>query len=146
VSCGTSRVVPGAHRVVGPGTHRGSGPREVHTTEGGGAPRWLGDTQGRGLEGRRCLLAPSLSALPLPHSADLAPSPLPRSPVVAGGSSALRPAVGGKPAAGSGAQHHPFLHPLPCSTDLVTSPLPRSPPQHVGLQRLGAQALRENLK
>jgi hypothetical protein len=32
VSCGTSRVVPGAHRVVGPGTHRGSGPREVHTT------------------------------------------------------------------------------------------------------------------
>jgi hypothetical protein len=27
-----SRVVPGAHRVVGPGTHRGSGPREVHTT------------------------------------------------------------------------------------------------------------------
>jgi hypothetical protein len=32
VSCNTSRVVPGAHRVVGPGTHRGSGPREVHTT------------------------------------------------------------------------------------------------------------------
>jgi hypothetical protein len=31
VSCGTSQVVPGAHRVVGPGTHRGSGPREVHT-------------------------------------------------------------------------------------------------------------------
>jgi hypothetical protein len=30
---GTSRVVPGAHRVVGPGTHRGSGPREVHTTK-----------------------------------------------------------------------------------------------------------------
>jgi hypothetical protein len=29
-----SRVVPGAHRVVGPGTHRGSGPREVHTTLG----------------------------------------------------------------------------------------------------------------
>jgi hypothetical protein len=32
VSCGTSRVVPGAHQIVGPGTHRGSGPREVHTT------------------------------------------------------------------------------------------------------------------
>jgi hypothetical protein len=32
VPCGTSRVVLGAHRVVGPGTHRGSGPREVHTT------------------------------------------------------------------------------------------------------------------
>jgi hypothetical protein len=32
VSCSASRVVPGAHRVVGPGTHRGSGPREVHTT------------------------------------------------------------------------------------------------------------------
>jgi hypothetical protein len=32
VPCGRSRVVPGAHRVVGPGTHRGSGPREVHTT------------------------------------------------------------------------------------------------------------------
>jgi hypothetical protein len=30
--CSASRVVPGAHRVVGPGTHRGSGPREVHTT------------------------------------------------------------------------------------------------------------------
>jgi hypothetical protein len=32
VSCSASWVVPGAHRVVGPGTHRGSGPREVHTT------------------------------------------------------------------------------------------------------------------
>jgi hypothetical protein len=32
VSCSANRVVPGAHRVVGPGTHRGSGPREVHTT------------------------------------------------------------------------------------------------------------------
>jgi hypothetical protein len=32
VSCGPSRVVLGAHRVVGPGTHRGSGPRKVHTT------------------------------------------------------------------------------------------------------------------
>jgi hypothetical protein len=32
VSCSASRVVSGAHRVVGPGTHRGSGPREVHTT------------------------------------------------------------------------------------------------------------------
>jgi hypothetical protein len=32
VLCCASRVVPGAHRVVGPGTHRGSGPREVHTT------------------------------------------------------------------------------------------------------------------
>jgi hypothetical protein len=32
VPCGTSRVVPGAHRVVGSSTHRGSGPREVHTT------------------------------------------------------------------------------------------------------------------
>jgi hypothetical protein len=31
--CSASRVVPGAHRVVGPGTHRGSGPREVHTTQ-----------------------------------------------------------------------------------------------------------------
>jgi hypothetical protein len=30
--CSASRVVPGAHRVVGPGTHRCSGPREVHTT------------------------------------------------------------------------------------------------------------------
>jgi hypothetical protein len=30
--CSASRVVPRAHRVVGPGTHRGSGPREVHTT------------------------------------------------------------------------------------------------------------------
>jgi hypothetical protein len=36
VPCSASRVVPGAHRVVGPGTHRGSGPREVHTTEGVG--------------------------------------------------------------------------------------------------------------
>jgi hypothetical protein len=34
VPCSASRVVPGAHRVVGPGTHRGSGPREVHTTDG----------------------------------------------------------------------------------------------------------------
>jgi hypothetical protein len=34
VPCSASRVVPGAHRVVGPGTHRGSGPREVHTTAG----------------------------------------------------------------------------------------------------------------
>jgi hypothetical protein len=34
VPCSASRVVPGAHRVVGPGTHRGSGPREVHTTGG----------------------------------------------------------------------------------------------------------------
>jgi hypothetical protein len=32
MSCSASRVVPGAHRVVGPGTHRCSGPREVHTT------------------------------------------------------------------------------------------------------------------
>jgi hypothetical protein len=32
VPCCTSRVVPGAHRVFGRGTHRGSGPREVHTT------------------------------------------------------------------------------------------------------------------
>jgi hypothetical protein len=32
VSCSASRVVPGAHQVVGPGTHRSSGPREVHTT------------------------------------------------------------------------------------------------------------------
>jgi hypothetical protein len=30
--CSASRVVPGAHRVVGPSTHRGSGPKEVHTT------------------------------------------------------------------------------------------------------------------
>jgi hypothetical protein len=37
VPCSASRVVPGAHRVVGPGTHRGSGPREVHTT------KWFGD-------------------------------------------------------------------------------------------------------
>jgi hypothetical protein len=37
VPCSASRVVPGAHRVVGPGTHRGSGPREVHTT----APKLL---------------------------------------------------------------------------------------------------------
>jgi hypothetical protein len=28
----TSRVVLGAHRVVGPGTHRSSGPRDAHTT------------------------------------------------------------------------------------------------------------------
>jgi hypothetical protein len=34
VPCSASRVVPGAHRVVGPGTHRCSGPREVHTTHG----------------------------------------------------------------------------------------------------------------
>jgi hypothetical protein len=33
VPCSASRVVPGAHRVVGPGTHRCSGPREVHTTQ-----------------------------------------------------------------------------------------------------------------
>jgi hypothetical protein len=33
VPCSASRIVPGAHRVVGPGTHRGSGPREVHTTK-----------------------------------------------------------------------------------------------------------------
>jgi hypothetical protein len=32
VSCTASLVVPGAHQVVGPSTHRGSGPREVHTT------------------------------------------------------------------------------------------------------------------
>jgi hypothetical protein len=32
VSCSSSRVVPGAHRVVGPSTHRSSGPRDVHTT------------------------------------------------------------------------------------------------------------------
>jgi hypothetical protein len=32
VPCSASRVVPRAHRVVGPGTHRGSGPRKVHTT------------------------------------------------------------------------------------------------------------------
>jgi hypothetical protein len=32
VTCSASQVVPAAHRVVGPGTHRGSGPREVHTT------------------------------------------------------------------------------------------------------------------
>jgi hypothetical protein len=32
VQCSASRVVPGAHQVVSPGTHRGSGPREVHTT------------------------------------------------------------------------------------------------------------------
>jgi hypothetical protein len=32
VPCSTSRVVLGAHRAVGLGTHRGSGPREVHTT------------------------------------------------------------------------------------------------------------------
>jgi hypothetical protein len=38
VPCGTSRVVPGAHQVVGPGTHRGSGPREVHTTGLGVGP------------------------------------------------------------------------------------------------------------
>jgi hypothetical protein len=37
--CSPSRVVPGAHRVVGPGTHRGSGPREVHTTPGPRATR-----------------------------------------------------------------------------------------------------------
>jgi hypothetical protein len=37
VPCSASRVVPGAHRVVGPGTHRGSGPREVHTIEEDGA-------------------------------------------------------------------------------------------------------------
>jgi hypothetical protein len=29
---GTSRVVPEAYRVVGPSTHLGSGPREVHMT------------------------------------------------------------------------------------------------------------------
>jgi hypothetical protein len=29
-------AIPGAHRVVGPGTHRGSGPREVHTTASNG--------------------------------------------------------------------------------------------------------------
>jgi hypothetical protein len=34
VPCSASRVVSGAHRVVGPGTHQGSGPREVHTTTG----------------------------------------------------------------------------------------------------------------
>jgi hypothetical protein len=39
VPCSTSRVVLGAHRVVGPGTHRGSGPREVHTTVV--ALRWM---------------------------------------------------------------------------------------------------------
>jgi hypothetical protein len=32
VPCSTSRVVPGAHRVVGTGTHHSSGPRDVHTT------------------------------------------------------------------------------------------------------------------
>jgi hypothetical protein len=30
--CSTSWVVPGAHRVVGLGTHLSSGPRDVHTT------------------------------------------------------------------------------------------------------------------
>jgi hypothetical protein len=42
VPCSASRVVPGAHRVVGPGTHRGSGPREVHTTGGWSRQRLLG--------------------------------------------------------------------------------------------------------
>jgi hypothetical protein len=28
----TSRVVPGAHRVVGPCTHQSSGPKDVHTS------------------------------------------------------------------------------------------------------------------
>jgi hypothetical protein len=32
VPCSTSRVVLGAHRVVGPGTHQSSGPRDVYTT------------------------------------------------------------------------------------------------------------------
>jgi hypothetical protein len=31
VSCSPIRVVPGAHRVVGPSTHLSSGPRDVHT-------------------------------------------------------------------------------------------------------------------
>jgi hypothetical protein len=32
VPCNASQVVPGGHRVVDPSTHRGSRPREVHTT------------------------------------------------------------------------------------------------------------------
>jgi hypothetical protein len=32
VPCSPSRVVPRVHRVVGPGTHLSSGPRDVHTT------------------------------------------------------------------------------------------------------------------
>jgi hypothetical protein len=32
MSHSTSRVVPWSHRVVGPGTHLSSGPRDVHTT------------------------------------------------------------------------------------------------------------------
>jgi hypothetical protein len=38
--CSASQVVPGAHRVVGPGTHRGSGPREVHTTSAVTSDQW----------------------------------------------------------------------------------------------------------
>jgi hypothetical protein len=38
VLCSANRVVPRAHRVVGPGTHQGSGPREVHTTPATQAP------------------------------------------------------------------------------------------------------------
>jgi hypothetical protein len=36
VPCSASWVVLGAHRVVGPGTHQGSGPRKVHTIAAAG--------------------------------------------------------------------------------------------------------------
>jgi hypothetical protein len=48
VPCSASRVVPGAHRVVGPDTHRGSGPREVHTTARAVVDARGGDGRGRG--------------------------------------------------------------------------------------------------
>jgi hypothetical protein len=42
VSCSPSRVVPGAHGVVGPSTHLSSGPRDARTTRG--------DTQRPGID------------------------------------------------------------------------------------------------
>jgi hypothetical protein len=50
VPCGTSPVVPGAHRVVGPSTHRGSGPREVHTTGSSLLSHWIWGHEASGTE------------------------------------------------------------------------------------------------
>jgi hypothetical protein len=60
--CSASRVVPGAHRVVGPGTHRGSGPREVHTTPARRQPLRRGSARFRGHA------SPSVCAAPRRHT------------------------------------------------------------------------------
>jgi hypothetical protein len=66
VPCSASRVVLGAHRVVGPGTHRCSGPREVHTTGGStsATPPLASPLHRQGAPGEGRLLVPrGVSAL-----------------------------------------------------------------------------------